>query len=588
MILDAKFQEGNRVMKSGFGEFNGKYISEELFANAIKGTASGEAVAVNDVSPFRHTATAKVRGKNLIPPFYDDYSVTREELTQSCEKDGQTITINGVGNANGGGRNNFRDHSKHFFIEKGKSYTLSQEMVSGDLEGIYSVYISRMTDYGSIISMPNTSASKTFIAEETVECYIGINVVANDVYNNVVVRFQLEEGAEATEYEPYINPETVSVTRCGKNLISNRATEWNGLYYDLSIEDNVMSSVNANGASNVAILTKKFPVGTYTVQAKFQGLPRYIVRPYNADGTVMSDVVGFGAWNSFYNGYYFALETQVFRIPENASYWEFGVVFTSDDTTLAGANITISNLQLELGDTATEFEPYSAENYNPNADGIVAFTSISPSMTVLTDTEGVNINLEYNRDANKVIPSVDQIFNPESENAQSGKAVAEAVSNKADNEEWEQINSITLEEDSIPIISTDMNGNSFNLKKFMIIVWHEAKTENTVGNCIWLHANTPNSGGYKYALQSQSYKGNVQSTHRFDGELWYYWNIRAHAAQGHYAAPSNMAYAYLTVPYGCRYEFMEYREPITGFRVTFGTGGVLNAGTRIEVWGVRA
>lgn len=166
--------------------------------------------------------------------------------------------------------------------------------------------------------------------------------------------------------------------------------------------------------------------------------------------------------------------------------------------------------------------------------------------------------------------------------------IKEVVANKADKEEWEKINSKTLEEDSIPIISTDMNGNPFNLKKFMIIVWHEAKAENTASQSLWLHAITPNSGGYKYALQSQGYKGSVQSTHRFDGELWYYWNIRAFASQGLIAAPSAMAYAYLTVPYGCRYEFMEYREPITGFRVTFGISGVLNAGTRIEVWGVRA
>jgi len=402
VIFDAKFQEVNHSMNSGFGEFNGKYISTEQFANALKGTAIGEAVAVDDVSPLRHTATAKVRSKNLIPFFDDDYTITRDELTQSCKKGGQTITLNGVGNSTGGGRNNFRDHSQHFILEKGKTYTLSQEMVSGTTEGVYTVYISEMQDYNSVVYVANTGSPKTFTVEETKECYVGINVTSGTVYDNVVIRFQLEEGAEATEYEPYIDPATVTLTRCGKNLISNKATEWNGLYYNLAIENDVMISVNSEGASNVAMLNRKFPVGTYTARAEFQGLPRYIVRPYNADGTVMSDVVGFGAWNSFYNGYYFALETQVFNIPENASYWEFGVVFTSDDETLAGANITISNLQLELGDTATEYEPYSAETKTctPNADGIVKFTSISPSMALLTDTEGAIIEVEYNQDIN--------------------------------------------------------------------------------------------------------------------------------------------------------------------------------------------
>lgn len=41
----------------------------------------------------------------------------------------------------------------------------------------------------------------------------------------------------------------------------------------------------------------------------------------------------------------------------------------------------------------------------------------------------------------------DQTYNPESENAQSGKAVAEAVSGKADVEQWELIETVTLAEE---------------------------------------------------------------------------------------------------------------------------------------------
>ena len=405
MIFDVDFKEMNHEMPSCFGNFgniNGAYGNQN-FANALKGTASGEVVAVNDVSPLPHQVTAKLRGKNLIPHFIDAHSVTREELTQSCEKGGQTITLNGVGNSSGGGRNNFRDYSQHFVIEKGKTYTLTQEMISGDCDGVYSVYISRMTDYDSVAYVANKETKKTFVANETVECYIGINATSGTVYNNVVVRYQLEEGDTATPYAPYVDTASVKITSCGKNLTSNRATEWNGLYYDLTIENNVMVSVNSEGASNVVLLNKRFPTGTYTANAKFQGLPRYIVRPYNADGTIMSDVVGFGAWNSFYNGYYFTQETQVFAIPENAVYWEFGVVFTSDDATLAGANITISNLQLEIGNTATEFEPYMEKKYSPNDDGIVKITSLSPCMTLLTDTPGTVINCEYNRDTNKAL-----------------------------------------------------------------------------------------------------------------------------------------------------------------------------------------
>jgi hypothetical protein len=403
--FDAKFQEVNRVMNSGFGEFNGQYISPELFTNALKGTASGEAVLVDDVSPLRHTATAKVRGKNLIPPFSDDHSVTREELTQSCKKGGQTITINGVGNTNGGGRNNFRDHSKRFFIEKGKTYTLSQAMVSGVCEGIYSVYISRMTDYGSIISIPNTTTSKTFVAEETAECYIGINVVANDVYDNVVVRYQLEEGAVATEYEPYVNPEAVTVTRCGKNILPYP------FYNKTKTENGITFTDNGNGTLTVN--------GTAEDNAFFHFLIDSSIR---VKGNYILSGLSGGSGSTYYIQPFVSGVATRGLTNGSISYKFDGILekitmVVTKGTTLANLEV---RLQLELGDKSTEFVPYTAENRSPNADGIVKFVAISPSMTLLTDTEGAIIEVEYNKDINK---GVDDTLLADSTNPVQNKAL---------------------------------------------------------------------------------------------------------------------------------------------------------------------
>lgn len=65
----------------------------------------------------------------------------------------------------------------------------------------------------------------------------------------------------------------------------------------------------------------------------------------------------------------------------------------------------INDLQLEISETATTFDGYKGvETYTPNADGTVeGITSLSPSMTLLTDTAGAVINCEYNRDTNKAI-----------------------------------------------------------------------------------------------------------------------------------------------------------------------------------------
>ena len=78
----------------------------------------------------------------------------------------------------------------------------------------------------------------------------------------------------------------------------------------------------------------------------------------------------------------------------------------------------LQNIMLEKGDTATEYEPYidpttvtvteetTGATYTPLADGTIEISSVSPTMTLTTDTAGVNIDLEYNQDTNKAMQNV--------------------------------------------------------------------------------------------------------------------------------------------------------------------------------------
>lgn len=81
-----------------------------------------------------------------------------------------------------------------------------------------------------------------------------------------------------------------------------------------------------------------------------------------------------------------------------------------------GSTSTYTNIMLERGGTATDYISYvdpstakvtrygadendNSQTYTPNADGTVeGITSLSPNMTLLTDTEGTVINCTYNRD----------------------------------------------------------------------------------------------------------------------------------------------------------------------------------------------
>ena len=68
-------------------------------------------------------------------------------------------------------------------------------------------------------------------------------------------------------------------------------------------------------------------------------------------------------------------------------------------------NISFKNIQLEIGTSASDFEEYKgAEEVTANSNGEVdGLTSVSPNMTIFTDTEGVTINCTYNADTKKYI-----------------------------------------------------------------------------------------------------------------------------------------------------------------------------------------
>lgn len=74
-----------------------------------------------------------------------------------------------------------------------------------------------------------------------------------------------------------------------------------------------------------------------------------------------------------------------------------------------GTYSTFTDFQIEIG-TATEYEPYKEPTtHKPKADGTVdGVTSLYPTTTLLTDTEGVTITAEYNKDLNKAFAEIYQ------------------------------------------------------------------------------------------------------------------------------------------------------------------------------------
>ncbi|MBE7022727.1 MAG: hypothetical protein E7414_05895 [Ruminococcaceae bacterium] len=66
--------------------------------------------------------------------------------------------------------------------------------------------------------------------------------------------------------------------------------------------------------------------------------------------------------------------------------------------------IYAKEFQIEIADAPTEYETYTEEKYTVNLDGSVdGIISAYPVTNLITDTQGAVIDVEYNRDSNKVI-----------------------------------------------------------------------------------------------------------------------------------------------------------------------------------------
>ena len=68
-----------------------------------------------------------------------------------------------------------------------------------------------------------------------------------------------------------------------------------------------------------------------------------------------------------------------------------------------GDTATYEDIQLELGTVATPYEPYKPLVEYSQGEAV---KSIHPSMTIMTDTEGASVDVEYLRDIDAYIDNL--------------------------------------------------------------------------------------------------------------------------------------------------------------------------------------
>lgn len=186
-------------------------------ANAIKGTVSGSVVRVDDVSPVEHKPVVRVHGKNIFNP--DLIAASYEDNGLTITRNGDEITINGTSTKA------LSCPIVNMFqpINKGKIYTCTIYRISGSGDRLVASFGLGMTTgvrsefYDCTSVAVNSSDYRTFTANYEYLTQFLLFYNGGSTFDNLVCKIQLEENDVSTEYTPYIEPTTVTVTADGVN-----------------------------------------------------------------------------------------------------------------------------------------------------------------------------------------------------------------------------------------------------------------------------------------------------------------------------------------------------------------------------------
>ena len=163
--------------------------TSNLYANAIKGTAKGDIVILDDISPFRHTIDVKIGNKDVLPYPYHETSKKAGDLTITVNGDG-SITLNGSSNLV---TFDFYRSTSQTILKKGKTYRQSLRYADGTIvEGSMFLNTDVSVD-GSTWIYSFAKKTTSFVVNED---YKGLSLfitIGMGTYDNVTVYPCLEE-----------------------------------------------------------------------------------------------------------------------------------------------------------------------------------------------------------------------------------------------------------------------------------------------------------------------------------------------------------------------------------------------------------
>lgn len=298
--------------------------------------------------------------ENKIPYPYTDTTNTQGGITFTDNGDG-SITVNGTAEW---------EEGVYFTVSTSippSSITAGEYILSGNPSSDCELVVFDFKDDGSLISIiQNNGTPTTFRLTDNAMITVVFRVNEGKSVNNVTITPQIVR-KDAIKVE---------VARYGKNLFDNEKlclasaykTLYNFYYYtdDIQLLPNTTYTISSN---NTAYIES----GLYFVLA-------------NGDRKNTANVFSYPINNG-------RVVSVTFTTTESGVI-SFGV---SNTANLSKIFSNDRRFQLELGTTATEYEPYKEPIiYTANADGTVeGVKSISPNMTLIPNSNAVTVECEY-------------------------------------------------------------------------------------------------------------------------------------------------------------------------------------------------
>ena len=406
MILEAVFKEEEAV-KADFGvgfPIGGK-ADYSIVANALKGTAIGSAVAMKDVSPLGHNIGVKLASKNI---------VDIKQMLNEC------LVDNGDGTFTYTRKASMVSASFPLKLKAGTEITSKAEIISSQNNTENSLCY-RVTYADGAIKGYYLSDSKVTLEKDIVDILI-YSYEANTSF--VFKEWQLELGTTASPYAPFADVSSVTLKKYGKNFFVSDGYSATGDKGVISNGQGTMLSTTEASDTVIVNQTKYADASNpgswangYVCILFKEPLIENQLYAVSYDIEILDNPINTKALLMFFNGNYSFNEYKdtpyevgkKYRVQSACTYHNhLGRQYF--EIRNGGMSFVLSNVQIELGKTVSEYEPFKEPiSYTPKADGTVeGVTSLYPTTTLLTDTEGVIISAEYNKDLNKAFAEIYQ------------------------------------------------------------------------------------------------------------------------------------------------------------------------------------